>query len=153
MSLSQIKLSVYREIKQCNASSSAGGKPGSTRKMSNANLNNYSGFVVADTSGIESCMTPARPKPQNPSEEINIGALASDYRHGHVRRIRTYTGEEVVVISPKPKYGLAGRCGLGRKGHGNKKQVTVDGRVCFTCHRTFRNSKCLVTHILKTHSR
>ena len=146
------------------------------------NRRNFSGFVVSDASCFVNCKPSSghrKPsKERSPCEEINIGTLSSCRKLGQVRKVRTEGGDEVVIISPRPKYRMSSTKTRNRINYvtssskatmlsssrnsqlngvveGTKKE-TVDMdvvRACKACNRYFKNGKSLVTHILKIHSR
>ena len=124
------------------------------------NMGNFSGFVVSDTSCFEKSST-VRTEERSPCEEINIGTLSSCRKLGQVRKVRTEDGDEVVIISPIPKYRMSSTKSRDRYATYSRAPLKIkedNGRVeqsraCNSCNRIFKDGKGLVAHILKVHSR
>ena len=137
----QINVNVYRQIKSCNER--------------DLDKGNFSGYVVSDASCFEGCKPFNGHRVKRYSEthdEINVGTLASCKRLGVMRKVRTPDGQQVNVISPRPKY-LIGRSGTPKMVcSGTPKKVTppkLRKIGCNTCEEKFSSCRLLFSHLLK----
>ena len=140
----QINVNVYRQIKSCNER--------------DLDKGNFSGYVVSDASCFEGCKPFNGHRVKRYSEthdEINVGTLASCKRLGVMRKVRTPDGQQVNVISPRPKYQI-GRCGTPKMvSSGTPKKVSppkLNKIGCNTCEEKFSSCRLLFSHILKWHT-